>query len=266
MSISNDDVTYENISNKIDVLLVDNLSTREVTSLCKTRVRKIVSVSDGNMKLGSLVSISTLPGSDDWLVSGIPGTCHEYGKVCEHSGCYACNSCKLYPSVRWAYAKNTLLKRTNPKLFWDLLARYIELVNPSEVRINTSGEFEDINDILNWNRLAGLFPYTKFYSYTKNYTATIEFKDRGYEYAPNFIIHLSGWKNDKEVERVSRYTGLPIFYYVDRKDPQEVEKYKKKGLPFCPGIDNNGQHTGVTCDHCPLCKGKHNCACFSHGN
>lgn len=264
MAICNANVTYENISNKLNVLIVDELSTKDVTSLAKTRVRKIVSVSDGNMKLGKLVSISTLPGSDDWLVPGIPGTCHEYGKICEHSGCYACKSCKLYPSVRWAYAKNTLLKRTNPKLFWDLLARYIGLVKPSEVRINTSGEFEDINDILEWNKMAKSFPYTKFYSYTKNYEAVINFKNKGYKYYHNFIIHLSGWKNDKKVQEVSNYTGLPIFYYVDHNDPQEVEKYKQMGLPFCPGIDKNGNHTGVTCDNCPLCKGNYTCACFSH--
>lgn len=262
MAIRKSDVTLENISNRL-TLDVESISIRDAYNLCKTKIRKIVSVSDGNGKMGHIVSFSTLPGSSG-LVEGIPGTCGEFGEKCEHCGCYAVRSCKIYPSTEWAYAKNTLLKRTKPALYWALINHYIEIVNPHEVRINVSGEIENANDIINWNKIARNNPGTKFYSYTKNYPATLDFKYMGQEYAPNFIIHLSGWKNDEEVEEISRITGLPIFYYVDHKDPQEVAKYKAKKIAFCPGIDKDGKHTEVKCEHCPLCKGNYNVACFSH--
>ena len=264
MAIRNVDVTLENISNKLTLLDVENISIKDAYNLCKTKIRKIVSVSNGNDKMGRIVSFSTLPGNkESELVEKIPGTCGEFCKGCIPF-CYAARSCKIYPSTKWAYAKNTLLKRTKPALYWALINHYIEIVNPLEVRINVSGELEDVNEIVCWNKIARNNPGTKFYSYTKNYKAALNFKYMGQEYAPNFIIHLSGWQNDEEVEEVSRITGLPIFYYVNHKDPKEVAKYKAKGVVFCPGIDKNGKHTDIKCESCPLCKGNYNVACFSH--
>ena len=60
-----------------------------------TQIKKLVTISDGNSKLGTLPSISVTP-----IV-----TCNKKAPCC-NDGCYALNGNFAFPSVKKAYKKN----------------------------------------------------------------------------------------------------------------------------------------------------------------
>lgn len=257
-------------------------------------------ISQGNEKIGKGIwSFSTLPGNeehmietkDKGLLTDIPGTCSHLCDGCFKS-CYARASLLLHHNVNVkAWGENTLLLR-NGKL-WDDLELFIKLMNgkaerflrqaredkmnPDEalkkahelavvkiLRVDVSGEIENVEQLRRWNLLALAHPYVQFSTYTKNFEAVAAFLDGGSDFAENFVVNISQWNHcaDAFLEKYS-WAKLNVFEYCpnNRKDcdlpPEEIERLEK--LPKCPAVTRSGHHAktpdgrDITCTLCQNC-------------
>lgn len=230
--------------------------------LTLSQIKKEICVGVGNSKLGkSIVTFSKLAGSHESCSCVDTSNCEKY--------CYALRYCKRYPNVKRGYAKNSNLLRKKPSRFFNLVATYMHDMDTrnkpvGEVRINVSGEFSSVKEIIAWNDIALMNPSTLFYAYTKNYLALETFYMlKNVKHAGNFIINISEWKNHEVTEELAKKTGCSVFACVEKEDR---EKYRQMGYVFCPSYDDKGhRRKEITCDHCSLCKkrGLH-VACYEH--
>lgn len=252
-------------------------------------------LSQGNNKIGKTIwSFATLPGNEEHIptvkvkdssgkptnesirLTSIPGTCSKYCDNCARDGaCYAWRDLKLHNNVcAQAWAENTLLLRSG-KVF-DMLSEFINDKNAKfletkdekqlkvkTVRINTSGEIENLEQFEAWNKLALSHPEVTFGVYTKNFDDLDKFIQKHGDTAPNFVVNVSQWKHVAD-EFLAKYPKkFNVFEYDDSNkkdnDLSEEDKIRLAATVHCPAVNAQGHHVldkdgkPITCDRCGRC-------------
>ena len=215
----------------------------------------------GNIKLGNTWNFSTVYG--DSLKSVVfngekfesTGTCGHYCAGCKND-CYVKKSYR-YPSVVFSHIRNTIAIRTNPvAAFEDLeTAIYNAKTKPDIIRVNQSGELENVFIFRKWCELATKFPNITFWLYTKAYNIVIN--DLLAESVPeNMTILFSIWHEYgiNEYKKVAHLKNVKAFVYDDGYD------YKTAGIEiqtYCTAykmIDGKmSLNHNITCDRCKKC-------------
>jgi len=261
----------------------------------------MIKISQSNSKMGKIHSFSTLPGDANHLLklststeplTTVHGTC---GGVCQgcFKVCYAVKFAKLYnKTVIPALVTNTKALRDG-SAFIDVdeyidrrNKNYYQSGDPSKLSVkifrwNTSGEIENVDQLVQMNRIAAAHPETKFGIYSKNYRAVDEFFTKYGETADNFAINISEWKGSAK-EFITKWRGqrqFNVFLYDDGNRPSDgklttiMEHFFNTQYAHCPSVDSKGHHTTfpssgkrITCDICGKCYTKHNTitAVYSH--
>lgn len=143
-----------------------------------------VKISQGNMKLGSIQSVS-LPAVL---------TCRNDCECCKK--CYAKRLEQIRPSVRNAYSHNYELLKTNPDTYW----REVEasIMMSRFFRFHVSGDMPDADyfnhmiDIANRNRYCEILCFTKKFDIVNEKIA--EMATRGETLPTNLHLIFSGWR------------------------------------------------------------------------
>lgn len=155
----------------------------------KTETMPRVSISPGNNKMGAIPSVSLPPVI----------TCPR-GVPCA-AKCYAAKLCRIYSTVRNAYARNLDILRADPAEYWRQveaaarMARYF--------RFHVSGDIPNGEYFAEMVALARRVSRCEFLAFTKNYAVVNEWIDNGGQLPGN--LHL-------------------IFFRVGRgRDPQPAQ-------------------------------------------
>jgi len=242
-------------------------------------------LSKGNNKIGKGIwAFATVPGNEEHrptlktgeVLSNVVGTCSKYCEGCAKNGaCYAWRDFMLHHNVCVeAWSENTLLLRSG-KLY-DEIDEFITKANAKYLktgdekyhkiatfRINTSGEIENVFQLIGWNELAKKHPEVTFGIYTKNYDALETFLQRYGDAADNFVINVSQWHGVAD-DFLKKYAGkFNVFEYDDsnRKDNNLLEADIKRLFSevHCPAVKKDGHHAKtkdgkpITCDMCRRC-------------
>lgn len=243
-------------------------------------------LSDGNSKLGkTIVGFATLPGNAEHMPAiakkdangnktgeftqlvNIEGTCSKYCDGCAKNGaCYAWKLlCLHHNVVAEAWGDNTLLLRSG-KLF-DMIDN--ELTNNPHYqktklfRINVSGEIESLEQLEEWNKLAGKHKKIQFSLYTKNFDVLDEFMQKHNDTEKNFVINVSQWNHVAD-DFLKKYPDkFNVFEYDGTvrhpKDYLEEDVKRLANEIHCPAVLKNGKHATTkdgkdfTCDMCKKC-------------
>lgn len=139
-----------------------------------------ISISEGNMKLGSIANVSLAPGR----------SCSaEACKTCMHEGCYAMKAYKLYKTTRAAWDGNTDAAENDLQRMEAALNKYFDGMNaPRFFRIHVGGDFISREYAEMWSRVATSHPSTNFLAFTKQWDHV-----RGITFPANFSLVLSAW-------------------------------------------------------------------------
>jgi hypothetical protein len=226
-----------------------------------------VSISSGNIKVGSIPQFNTLPGDEPLAqksgvqLTDVRGTCQGCCSDCVHS-CYAVRSAKLHHNaVIPSWAKNTLILRNNPERVKEDINAFLKKKPVPYFRFHTSGEIENENVLKLYCDICNDNSQTRFYIYTKKFDLIVDyFLRKGNSLPANFVINLSEWHgnieeyvsslNEGEQEKAREFLfSLNVFGFDDKT---EKSKYASS-LVHCPAINNKGHETGVTCQQCKRC-------------
>ncbi len=178
---------------------------------------QLINISPGNTKLGSIPSISLLPGVD----CGNCGHCIK--------SCYARKLCRLRPQVVRAWEKNSKLAREIQTLYFIQLCSWLRWNHPEKFRFHVGGDILDQKYLDYMKRLARIFPGTRFLAFTKMFHLSYK------GLPPNLRIRFSRWPGDG---RVRRKRGIPFAWMQDG-----TEKRMPKNSLLCGG----------GCEDCSLC-------------
>lgn len=227
-------------------------------------------ISVNNSKTG-VPSFNLLAGGSNEKYSGyIPAAARaDLLNTCGTCGCNNCPGCYAkrltrYPAVFNNYAENTLLTLTTAgrQIIYDTVADYVKMNYPRFFRIHDSGDFNSLEYLTMWDRIAEEFPDTIFYCYTKRLDLMEEFKKiNGRD--PLFKFQLSTWPGICELQDIidAGFEGAPLFEYDDGT------REELKNRPHCPAVDKNGNRTGIKCSqcrHCMRCKPGDIWAVYAH--
>lgn len=148
-------------------------------------------IQSGNLKLGKHVpNNATTPGK-------ACGNC----KYCIKD-CYAMKAYKQYPNVRKAWDFNLKQAKTNRSAYFGSLVKYLTKKKPRMFRWHVAGDILDQN-YLDWmDKIADMFPNTKFLAFTKMFKLD-------YSKAPdNLSIVWSAWPGMPMPERKTGVAGI----------------------------------------------------------
>ena len=222
-----------------------------------------------NRKLGNrIASWSTLMGDYKYNMpppfQGIIGTCGGCCAGCKQK-CYVRHS-YFQPSVILGHTINTWGLRHEPWKVREDIAEQLAKGKIDIVRINQSGEVENVFQFAMWCELAKRFPDVKFYIYTKNYMVAEAFLV-GDQVAPNFTVNYSIWHDYGvgEYRRVMGHPNVKAFVYDDgypiSLKVDAVCPAYKRGPTGKVTLDHN-----ITCEKCKLCFDSmvHVTSCIDH--
>lgn len=139
-----------------------------------------ISISDGNMKMGKVPSVS-LPA----IV-----TC----RSCDCANkCYAHRLEKFRPSVRKAYETNLSVLQTDPDTYW----REVEaaIMMSRFFRFHVSGDIPDMTYLVRMVGVAARQSHCQILCFTKRFEFVNELLDSGARLPSNLHLVLSGWPN-----------------------------------------------------------------------
>lgn len=205
-----------------------------------------------NIKLGEgVASWSTLKGSDllyiPRLEKRVRGTC----KDCDYctKDCYVNKSYRRYPKTAlYGHAVNTIGLRTCPsKVFQDLDHQLSVTKRFNVVRINQSGEIENLQELEMWVSLALLHPSFTFYLYTKRFNLAVEFIENN-PLPKNFHINFSIWHEHgvNAYFKVANYPNVHAFVYDDGETYIDATDH-------CRAYVNGKLNHNITCEKCKKC-------------
>ena len=215
----------------------------------------------GDTKIGAIWSFSTLMGNEpvhidyNGVKCDVVGTCGGYCEGCKKS-CYVRNSYR-YPSVKYGHAWNTLAIRDDIESAYNDLEGQLKRARnkPNAVRIHVSGEFESMQELNMWNKLAKAFPNITFYVYSKAYDIMDDYFTNN-TLAANFIVNVSIW-HEYGIMFFMKWRNLKNIRAFVYDDGYEYRKFGIYSDSRCPAYDSNGKAIdGVTCQKCGLCMGR----------
>jgi hypothetical protein len=158
------------------------------------QIKKHVTISEGNRKVGSVPSISLPP-----IV-----TCNPRAKC--FKDCYVLKSFRIWPDVRKAYQKNLQTYNTDPKTYFDAIDNWIKIRKPTLFRYHVSGDIPNRAYLTGMIKVALNNPDVKFLAFTKRYNLNKLFKN----IPENLSIVISAWPGMRLPS-----TTLPIAFMDD---------------------------------------------------
>ena len=205
-----------------------------------------------NVKLGEgIATWSTLKGSEllyiPVLEKKVRGTCKD-SEYCSKD-CYVNKSYNRYPKTAlYGHARNTIgLRRCPSKVFADLHHQLSVTKRFRTVRINQSGDIENIQELEMWVNLALLHPNFTFYIYTKQFKIASEFVlSNGLP--KNFHLNFSIWHEHgvNEYFKVASNPNVHAFVYDDGETYIPANDY-------CRAYINGKLNHKITCEVCKKC-------------
>lgn len=205
-----------------------------------------------NVKLGDgVASWSTLKGDDLLLIPKlnrrVRGTCRN----CEYctKDCYVNKSYNRYPkSAMYGHAVNTIGLRTCPsKVFRDLDHQLSTTNRFNVVRINQSGDIENMQELEMWLTLALLHPKFTFYLYTKQFKLAVDFIN-GNTLPANFHINFSIWHEHGVNEYFQVETNPNVHAFVYDDGETYIDSTDR-----CIAYINGKLNHSITCERCKKC-------------
>lgn len=143
-----------------------------------------VSISKGNIKMGDVPSVSTLP-----LVT-CPKVCRE---TCGKEGCYAEKIACLRPNVARSYARNTVYRLKDPTGYYEEIHNFIRFSGCRSFRFHVSGEMTRYSDMLEIAVIAEYYPNCDILVFTKQFEIVNSYIDYYGELPGNLHIVFSEW-------------------------------------------------------------------------
>jgi len=170
---------------------LEKLTAAKVAALDEVRealaagkdVSALVSVSQGNTKMGKVASVSLLP------VLTCPARCRG---TCADK-CYAKKLAILRPSVMKAYARNTAVARLAPDAFFRAVNRAME--KAEHFRFHVSGDIPDYNYLLEVVLSCLRNPHCEVLMFTKKFELVNRLLDSIGALPKNLHCLFSGWTN-----------------------------------------------------------------------
>lgn len=147
----------------------------------KSLLEEHISISPGNVKMGSIPSISLPP-----LVTCAPEACKLCGKKC-----YARRMTRFHTSVREAYERNLRILRENPDKFWHEVNASLAL--NSYFRFHVSGDIPDAAYLGQMITYAGINAHCQILCFTKKYALVNAWLEE-HELPDNLHLIFSAWR------------------------------------------------------------------------
>ena len=188
-----------------------------------------VSVSKGNVKIGKVLNVSTMP----ILCCGNCKECKNY--------CYDIKACYRYAGTLQARARNTVLAKYHRTEFFRQIDEVLNHRRTNKYfRWHVAGDILDYNYLENMILIARKHPDFKFWTYTKMYHLVNRWIEANGELPANFKCMYSRWEGVK----MDNPFKQPEF----RVRMEGMSENEFKHLHKCPG----------NCDVCKLGNG-HGC-------
>ena len=166
-------------------------------------IKKILTISLGNMKLGSIPSISLPP-----LLTCMTGA------PCFKT-CYAMKTIRLYKSAREAWYKNYIIYQHEPDLYKSILSEWFDKYSPEYFRWHVGGDVVDFNYVAMVFQLADKHKDTNFLLFTKKYDVFNDIMNDN----KNLSIIFSAWPG----LALPEYSSFPIAWFDDGTDDRIPE-------------------------------------------
>lgn len=177
-----------------------------------------ISISHGNSKLGSIPSISLLPGLSCGAVPCI-------------TDCYAKRMMNYRPKTHQAWSRNYFMAIHHRNYYFCQIDEYLTANMPQYFRWHVAGDILDVEYLTSMRKLAIDHPDTKFMAFTKRY----EFFDGVDDGISNLNIIMSMWPGLAAPYHTHCYKRAWVIGEVngmtDLRIPQWVE--------LCPGNCEN---------------------------
>lgn len=191
-----------------------------------SEIKKHITVSNGNIKLGYVPSISLPPIK----------SCRKNAPCSKD--CYALKSYRLYPSVRKAWNKNLDTYNKDNSFYFECLSSWLKIKQPKFFRFHISGDIPDIEYLERVVITAAGFENIKFLIFTKRYDIVNKYLRYGQTIPGNLSIVFSAWPG----LRLNNPYKFPVAYMQDGN-----EKRVNNAIE-CPG----------NCESCGMCWGLKN--------
>lgn len=136
-----------------------------------------VSISNGNKKVGRIPSVSLLP------IVSCPN-CKSCAKKC-----YANKLCRIYPSVKKAYANNWEILQSNPNEYFKQVNDAVKMAR--FFRWHVSGDIVNFDYLLNMVSIANNNPHCTMLAFTKNWDVVNKYVSEVGELPSNLQIIFS---------------------------------------------------------------------------
>lgn len=154
----------------------------------KKGLSSLVSISDGNTKMGKIASVSLLP----WVTcpwNRCKNTCAEK--------CYAKKLCMLRPTVLNSYAKNTAIAKHATKSYFKAINKACQ--NIRFFRYHVSGDIPNEKYFQYMIKTCKNNPFVEFLCFTKQYEIVNEWIDNNGNLPNNLHLLFSEWVNLKAI-------------------------------------------------------------------
>lgn len=175
----------ENIIKKFFLVFKLWLAIIETAMKNKKRISSLVTISDGNSKMGKVASVSLLP-----LL-----TCPKVAKETCGKKCYAKKLCMLRPSVLNAYAKNTAIQKIAIHAYFKAIDNAMKKVR--FFRFHVSGDIPNKKYFSFMVKTANKNKHCEVLVFTKQFKIVNNFIENGGTIPENMHILFSGWTNLK---------------------------------------------------------------------
>lgn len=140
---------------------------------------RVISISPGNSKMGLIPSVSLPPVVT--CAAGVPCA----------AKCYAAKLCRIYPTVKNAYARNLEIFQNSPDHYFLQLNAAIAVSR--FFRLHVSGDFPTLEYVREVLRIARNNAHCQIMAFAKRYTWVNALIDAGEEIPENLHIIFSGW-------------------------------------------------------------------------
>ena len=185
----------------------------------KSLLEEHVSISPGNIKMGSIPSVSLPP-----LITCNPEACKHCGKKC-----YAKRMIKWHTSVREAYERNLRILSTDPDKFWREVNAAVAVAG--YFRFHVAGDIpsynylKDMVSVAKNNLHCQILCFTKRYDYVREYLEKNTFPD-------NLHLILSCWRG-LEMSNPFNLPEAHVFYRDGYTTASDGAKYCSGNCTEC---------------------------------
>jgi hypothetical protein len=142
--------------------------------------KQLVSISQGNRKLGCVMNISMTPGRS--CPQGVPCS----------SQCYALKALRLYPATRKAWRRNELIARHEPESYFSQIAAQVAQAKPRLFRWHVAGDILGSSYLRGMCQIAAANPATHFLAFSKAFEIVNRYEDH-MVIPSNLVIVFSAW-------------------------------------------------------------------------